>query len=122
MAEANMLENSKLTSGVLDIVADRRTLDDGLVRRPRPERKAQSENVGIRPHTRVAEQVPGAADPLASLEHDKAAILAERLQAIGGIDAGNAGADDQHINMILVRIALAISHALQPEQPQPSGF
>ena len=47
----------------------------------------------------IAEEVPGAADRLARLEDRVALAGAALLQVVGGADAGEAGADDQHVDM-----------------------
>ena len=94
------VENAELARGVLDIVADRGALDDRLVRRPGAERETQGEDVGVRPDARISEQVPGAADALRASRISQLLSLTAGLEAIGGVDAGNAGADDQDVEML----------------------
>ena len=45
------------------------------------------------------------ADALTRFQDRERPVLAERLQAIGRIDARDPGADDQNVEMIRVRIA-----------------
>src|SRR5204863_4933190 len=68
--------------------------------RPGPEREAQGEHVGVGAHSRIAEQVPRPADPRARFEDDEAFARAALLEAASNIDAGNPGADDQHVDVL----------------------
>src|SRR4029450_10279476 len=58
------------------VVEDGRPVGDRLGVLPRPEAVAQRVHVGIRAHTGIAEQVPGAAARLAALENGVAAVAA----------------------------------------------
>ena len=82
---------------------------DRLRLRPGPERVAEREHVGVRADARVAEQVPGAADRLARLEDRVALAGALGLQVVGGADAGEAGADDQDVEVLGSLIAIGES-------------
>ncbi len=44
-------------------------------------------------------RVPGAAEGLERFENDEALVRALLLEVIGRADAGDAGADDQHVEM-----------------------
>ena len=48
----------------------------------------------------IAEQVPGAADRVARLEDRVALARALGLQVVGGADPGEAGADDQDVEVL----------------------
>ncbi len=109
---------AELMSGVLDIIADRGAFDDRLVRRPGAEWKAQSEDVRVRADAGIAEQVPGAADPVSRLEDQPALAFAAGLQAVRGIDAGNTGSDDDHVQMIGLRIVARHRLSLAAQAPR----
>src|SRR6185369_13820873 len=79
------------------IVSNRRTWREGGVAAPWTEAVAEGEHVGIGSHAREAEQVPGAADGLPAFQDDVAEAGAQRLQVVAGGDAGQAGADDDHV-------------------------
>ena len=81
---------------------------DRLVGRPRPEPVAERVHVGVRADARVAEQVPGPAEVVARLEDRVAPPGLRVLQVPGGADAGEAGADDQDVD-VLRRRRLAIA-------------
>ena len=69
---------------------------------PRPELVAEGEHVGVGPDAGVAEQVPGAAEPLASLQHRDGLVRELGRHLAGRADAGQAGADDQDVEMLCV--------------------
>src|SRR5438309_7166543 len=93
--ETDLFEDSKLACRVLDILPDCLAADDRLGGTPRPERKAERVHVGVRADAGVAEQVPGAADPLARFENREALAGTALLQAAGRIDSGNPAAPDR---------------------------
>jgi hypothetical protein len=83
-----------------DVVQDGRAVGDRLGVLPRPEAVAQRVHVGVRAHAGIAEQIPGAAARLAAFEDGVALARAAILQVPGGADAGEAGADDQDIEVL----------------------
>jgi hypothetical protein len=103
VAGADILHDPVTLRRVGDVVQDRLAIGDRLGVLPRLERIAQRVHVGVRPHARIAEQVPGAADPLTRLQDDVALIRAAALQMTGGADTRQAGADHQHIEVVAVR-------------------
>ena len=84
---------------VADVVEDRGPVGDRLALLPGPEVVAEREHVRVRADARIAEQVPGAADGVARLEDRVGLARALRLEVAGGADAGEAGADDQHVDV-----------------------
>ena len=66
---------------------------------PGPEGIAEREHIGIGADAGVAEQIPGPTQFAAPFENRVALGRALRLQVIAGTDAGEAGADDEDIEM-----------------------
>ncbi len=85
---------------VLQIVEDRGAIGDGLGFLPGAKGKAQGVHVGVGADARIAEQVPGAPHGLAAFENRVGPPGAEGLQVIARADAGNPGADHQHVEML----------------------
>src|SRR4029077_19232461 len=69
VVEANLLVDAVLGSGLTDVVQNFRPLRDRLRLGPRLERIAHREYVAVGTDTRIAKQVPGAADAVAALEN-----------------------------------------------------
>ncbi len=67
---------------------------------PRPELVAEGEHVGVGADARVAEQVPGAAEALAALEDRDGLVRELGGELAGRADAGQAGADDQDVEVL----------------------
>src|ERR1700744_934393 len=99
MAEPDLLVDAVLGRGLLHIIQDARPVRDRLRLGPRLERIAQREHVAVGADAGIAKQIPGAADRLASLEDRKALGRAFRLEMIARTDAGQAGADDEDVEM-----------------------
>ena len=99
MVEADLLVDAVLGRGLADIVQDLRPVGDRLRLGPWLERIAEREHVGVGADAGIAEQVPGAADAVAALENGIALARAFVLQVKTRADAGQAGADDQHVEM-----------------------
>src|SRR6185312_13230641 len=83
-----------------DVVQDGRSVGDRPGVLPRAERVAQGVHVGVCAHTGVAEQVPGAADPLARLQDHVGAVGTLALEVARGTDPRQAGAHDEDINVL----------------------
>src|SRR5207244_2662734 len=83
---------------------DRGAVGDRLGLRPRPEPVAERVHVGVRADARVAKQVPRAAEALARLEDRVRLAGTAVLQVVRGADAGQPGADDQHVEVVEDRI------------------
>src|ERR1700756_5155176 len=100
MLEANLGVDATLACGLPHVVEDRLTLADRLRRRPRLEAVAQGVHVRVRADAGVAEEVPGPPQFLARLEDRVAAARKSLLQMVRSADAGESGADDQHVKML----------------------
>ena len=88
------------TRRLADVVQDRLSVADCPGTAPRAEVVAEREHVGVRPHAREPEQVPGAATRVPRLE-DRVALAGQvGLQVVARADAGQAGADDQHVDVL----------------------
>ncbi len=90
-----------LGGGLADVVQNLRPVGDRLRLAPWLERIAHREHVAVGADARITEQVPGAADAVAALENDKTLGRTIALQVIARADAGQSGADDQHIDMFV---------------------
>ena len=100
MPEADVVVDALGGGGVLDVLQDRRAVDDRLLAAPRAERIAEGEHVRVRAHAGVAEQIPRAADGLPRLEDGVARPRAFILDVVAGADAGETGADDEDVEML----------------------
>ena len=85
-----LLSQSVLGDGLVQVAEDLVRVGDGVVGRPRLVLEAEGVHVGVRPDSRVAEQVPRAADGVAAV--DDGVTLARRLgdQIVPEADAGDA--------------------------------
>ena len=99
MMEANLLVDAVIGGGLADVIQNPRPVGDRLRLGPRPERIAQREHVGVGSHAGIAKQIPGAADAIAALEDSVGFARAFLLQMIARPDAGEAGADDQDVEV-----------------------
>src|SRR6202022_3242881 len=100
--EADFLVDATLGGGLADIVQNPRPVGDRLRLGPWLERIAQREHVAVGADAGIAEQIPGAADAVAALEEDKTLAGTVALHVIARADAGQPGADDQHVEMFVV--------------------
>jgi len=66
---------------------------------PRLEGVAERVQVAVRADAGVAVHPPRAAEIVVSLQHDETAVAAFLCHVPGRADAGNAGADDEHVEM-----------------------
>ncbi len=99
MVEADLLLDPAFPGGAANVLEDRRAIRDRPIALPRAKGVPQRVHVGVRADPRVAEQIPRAADAVASLEDRERLARAFRLQVVRGADAGEAGSDDQHVNV-----------------------
>src|SRR5665213_2551366 len=84
---------------IADVIQNLRPVRDRLVLEPRLERIAQREHVAVGADAGITKQVPGAADAVAALQNDKTLAGTIGLQMIARADAGQARADDEHVDM-----------------------
>src|SRR5215469_6512226 len=106
MTEADFLVDAVLGRGLAHIVQDVRSIGNSLRFRPRLEGIAQREHVAVGTNAGIAEQVPSAADAVATLQDDEALARAFRLEVIARADTGQTGADDQNVEMFCCQRAL----------------
>src|SRR5260370_10995465 len=99
MVEADLLVDAVVECGLADVVTDPRTVCDRLRLGPRLERIAEREHVRVGTDAGIAEQIPGAADAIATLEDRVALAGAFFLQMIARANARKAGADDQDVEV-----------------------
>ena len=98
--EPDLVLDATFARGVADVVEDRRAVGDRLAIGPRPEPIAEGVHVGVGPDTRVGEQAPGAAELVPRLE-DRVGLAREvRVELMAGADAGQAGTDDQEVDVL----------------------
>ncbi len=99
MVETDFLVDAVVGGGLADVVQNPRPVRDRLRLGPGPERIAERIHVAVGADAGIAEQIPGATDAIAALEDDVALAGTFLLQVIAGADAGQACADDQHVDM-----------------------
>ena len=105
-----------LARRVAEVVEDRGAVGQGGVAAPRPEPVAERVHVGVGADARVAEQVPRPAAGLAPLE-DGVRRRGQVLGEVGrGADAGQAGSDDQHVDVLGRRHAISVNRELRAGQ------
>ena len=80
-----------------DVGAERLPARDDLLLRPGPPREGEGVEVRVGADAGVAEEVPGAADAVARFEDGVGGRGQGGLQPVGGVDAGDAGADDDDV-------------------------
>ena len=98
VAEANVRSMPFSRGRLVDVVEDRWPVGDGLGLASRAEAVAEGVHVAVGTDARIAEEVPGAADRVAALEDD-VGLPGHLLQVQAGADAGQARADDDHVEM-----------------------
>src|SRR5581483_673534 len=111
MMVANLAVDAVLGRGLAHVVEDAWAVGDRLRLGPRLEGIAEREHVRVGADAGIAEQVPGAADGVAAFEDDEILRRTFGLQVIAGGDAGQAGADDHHVEMFYRHCALRNWHA-----------
>src|SRR5262249_28221543 len=96
---ADLAVDASFPCGFFQVVEDRGAVGNRPRRLPGSEAKAERVHVRVAANARIAEEVPGAADAVARLEDRVALAGAAFLQMMRGADAGNAGADDQDVEV-----------------------
>src|ERR1700722_9596329 len=97
--EPDVRIDAVLVRGDAQVLPDVHAVGDPFRSGPRLPRKTQGEDAAVRAHTRVAEQVPGAADLLASLQDDVAGSRIALGDAVSRAQAREARADDDDVNV-----------------------
>src|SRR6478609_6326288 len=100
MMKADFFVDAILDRRLPNVIEDVRPVGDRLRLRPRLERVAEREHVGVGADPGVLEEVPGPAAALAPLEDRIALAGAVGLEVDGGADAREAGADDQDVEVL----------------------
>ena len=86
MSQPDVAVNAIVCSGVADIIPDCRSTRDRLVRLPRPERKSQGVHIRIGADAWIAEEIPGAADCIATLQNRIGFVGEGSLQMVGRVN------------------------------------
>ncbi len=103
VGEADPLLHPVGLGGVADIAEDRGSVGDPTGILPGAEGIAHREHVGVRADAGIAEQVPGAPDLLTRLEDRDRGTGEGAAQVAGGADPRQAGAEDQHVEVLHAR-------------------
>ena len=90
-----------LPGGLTHVILDRGAVRQHLTAGPRAEVVAEGEHVGVGADTGITEQIPGTAKRLTALQDGKGLSRTLALQVTRHANAGNAGADDQDVKMVL---------------------
>src|SRR5581483_9284823 len=129
MMVANLAVDAVLGRGLANVIENARASGDRLRFGPRLEGIAERVHVRVGADAGIAEQIPGAADGMAAFEDDESLRRTFGLQMIAGGDAGQAGADDQHVEMFNRHCALRNWHAggrrglyTRAGPPHPASF
>src|SRR5690606_23077440 len=96
----------ELLGSVGDVLPNCRAVCQHLQLIPRAELIAETEHIRIRANTRVAEEIPGTAQTLASLQNDQAFLGKRSLNMAGGTDTRKAGTTDQDVKMLRTHVGL----------------
>src|ERR1700754_4671725 len=121
MVEADFLLDAVLGGGLAHVIENPRPIGDRLRLGPRLERIAQREHVAVGADAGIAEQVPGAADAVAALENDITFAGTFLLKMITRADAGQSGADNQHVEMFWLHTAASQTRIVQPQLRSVNG-
>ena len=97
--EADVLLDAVFLGRFCDIAADRRAVSDRQRVGPGFEVVAKGEHVRVGTDARVTEQIPGTAQRFSAFEDGEALAGAMLHQVIGRTDAGQAGTNDQDIQV-----------------------
>ena len=100
MLEADLLHQPIFLGGFPNVSEDGRAVGDGLRLPPGLEGITQGVHVAVGADARIAEQIPGAADALPAFQNGEGLAWAAPPQVAGRANAGQPGADDQHIEAV----------------------
>ena len=99
MTEVDVGSEVVLGDRFLEILEDLLAVGDRVVARPRLERVRERMQVGVRANAGIPEQVPRAADGVPRLDDRERLVRQLRLEVVGRADPGNAGADDEDLDV-----------------------
>ena len=98
--EVDLLVDAVLGFGLAQVGQDLVGAGDGVLVAPGLELVAEGVQVGVGANPRVTEQIPGAAGGGARLQDGVRPAWLFLLQGVGSTDARDAGADDQHVDVL----------------------
>jgi len=111
LVEAHPLGDPVVARRIPDVAEDRRPVGDRAAVLPRTEGVAERVHVGIRPDTRIPEEVPRPADTVPRLEDRVRLPRAVRLEVIGRPDPREPGPDDHDVKVLELHPPEAIQQA-----------
>lgn len=97
--ELDVAVDAVFVGGGGQVLADVLAVGDAFLPGPRLVGKGQREDAAVGPHARIAKQIPGAADPFAALQDRVGHLRVALGDPIGRAEAGDAGADDDDIDV-----------------------
>lgn len=100
VAVADQPVDAALAGGLAQVLQDVRSVGDGLAAVPGAEAVGEGREVGVGPDAGVAEQAPRAAELVARLQQREAALRVLLAQVVRDADAGQAGADDEDVEVL----------------------
>ena len=109
-SKADVFTDAALVDDAVEIFEDRGPIGDTLLVFPRFKDEAERVHVAVGTHAGIAEQIPRPAQVLAPLDNGVAFAPAMLFEVGGHSDAGNARADDQHIEIAVFRIHHKLSN------------
>ncbi|SKY09643.1 Uncharacterised protein [Mycobacteroides abscessus subsp. abscessus] len=95
--QSQVLVDLVLIDGLAKVLHDAVGIGDRLLVDPRLELESKRMQVTVRPDTRIAEQVPGATNRLATLEKREAFLRHLLGHVVGRSDTGDTRPDDQNV-------------------------
>ena len=98
--EPDVPVDSVLVRGVAQVLADVGAVGDALLPGPRLEGEGQREDTAVGAHAWVPKQIPGTADPLASLQDGVRQVWVALGDPVGRVEAGDSGADDDDVEVV----------------------
>ena len=100
MVETDPLLDSLLLGRAPDVFEDRGSIGNRLRAGPWPEAETERVHARVRADSRVAEEIPGAAEVRARLEDCVTLARTALLQVVGGANAGDPGADYENVHVL----------------------
>ena len=97
VAKADMAANVVFIGGFVDVVTNQVAVGNDFRLGPRLEVVAKGEHVRVRANARVTKQIPGAADGVTAFQNHEGLVRAVLAQMHGSANAGQAGANDDHV-------------------------